>query len=75
MEQTFFIQLNSWTDKETGAIRSNIRVVGSDGKCFTGQAFMITGTIVPVDLYQKKSKKTSSVEKPKKSKKTSTVME
>ena len=79
MEQTFFIQLNSWTDRETGQPRSNIRVVSSDGSVITGQAFMLAGVITEVNLYQKnnkkKSKKTSSVEKPKKSKKTSSVME
>jgi len=63
MEQTFFIQLNSWTDKESGKVKSNIRVVGSDGSVITGQAFMLAGVITPVDLYQKnkKSKKDSSV--------------
>ena len=65
MEQTYFIQVNSWTDKETGQPRSNIRVVGSDGSVITGQAFMLTGVITEVNLYQK-SKKASSEKNPKK---------
>lgn len=77
-QETYYVQLNTWTDKETGQSKSNIRIISSNGTVIVGQAFMLTGgSVIPVNLFmgKKKSKKTSSVEKPKRSKKTSTVLE